>query len=204
MSTKSKQKPPRNAIVLEDVVFKLGVQDVKGTIHGQQGVTCFISEEEKLVIPLTFSVPLEMYEEEVTACVRTCDESLVLEMGEDDVYIDDLDEEEGEVDVTNPSVISEMFEEQKLRVLPQVIMGVVYTIGCLIAFIVTLLLKVPLFPYVCIIACIGVWCLIWSIKWYSQLNKSIAYDANGNWIDMETGRTSLNGGTFRYKVEARE
>lgn len=204
MPTKSKQKAPRNVIVLGDIVFKLGVREVSGVIRGQQGLTCFISEEEGLAIPLSFNVPIEMYDEEVTAWVRTSDNSLVLELGADDVYVEELNPEDGEVDVTDPSVISDMFEEQKLRVVPQVITGIAYTLGAIVIAIIVALLKLPLFPALAIPACLGAWGLGWSAKWYSQLNRSIAYDAVGNWIDLSTGSTSLNDGTFKYHMEARK
>lgn len=204
MPTRSKQKPPRNAIVLGDIVFKLGIREVSGVIHGQQGLDCFICESEGLAIPLPFNVPLQSYGETMTALVRTSDDSLVLEPGEDDVYVDDLDTAHGEMDVTDLAVISDMFEEQKLRVLPHVITGTFYAIGAGIVTLVAYLLKLPLFPAVIVPGCLTFWNIAWSARWDIQLNKSVAYDAAGNWINLETGETSLNGGTFRYRREKRK
>lgn len=200
MPKKSRHKPPRNAIVLEDIVFKLGIREVKGIIHGQQGMAVFVCEEEGIAVPLDFNVPLERYEEEITADIRTFDKSLVFEPGVDDMVECCIDTDAGELDV-DPVLLRNLFEGEKLRVVPQVITGMGYTFLSALAAVIFRILNFPIFPYLAIPFCLSVYGLVWSIRWYIQLNKSVVYDSRGNWVDLATGQTSLNGGTFRYQVE---
>lgn len=201
MTSKSRVKTPKNAIVLSDLVFKLGVYEVSGTIQGQQNVACFVSDDKKHAVPLTFSVPVEAYGEPVTAFLRTYDNSLVLNLGPDDVDVRELDTEAGELDITNPSAISDLFEEQKMRRVPQVLSGIGSTIAMAILAVVLFLLKLDVFPFVIVPACIALFGLVWSVPNYITLNRSVVYDSTGNWIDMKSGETSLDDGEFRYKIE---
>lgn len=201
MPSKTKRKAPNNAIVLGDLVFKLGVYEVPGTIQGQQGMACFMSNDGKHAIPLPFNVPLDAYGETFTAFLRTYDDSLVLELGADDVRITELNEEAGEIDITSPLAISDLFEEQKMRMVPQVLSGIGSTIAMTILAVVLYFMEFSIFPFVVVPVCIAIFGLAWSIPNYLTLNRSVVYDAVGNWIDMKSGRTSLDDGEFRYKVE---
>lgn len=201
MPTRSKRKPPKNAIVLGDVVFKLGVREIYGTIQGQQGIPVFISAEEHIAEPLSFQPPLEAYGSRVSAYVRTYDKSIVLDLGEDDLLVSDIDTETGEMDVTDPDLIASLFEEQKMRVIPEVLSGMGTTLITAIVAAITFFVKLPLFPFTVVPLCIAVWGIAWSWSNYLHLSRSRVYDAAGNWIDLGTGRTSLNHGSFRYRME---
>lgn len=201
MPTRFKRKPPKNAIVLGDVVFKLGVQEVWGTITGQQGMAVFVCEEEGLAIPLSFTPPLEAYGSQVSAFIRTYDRSLVLELGEDDVLLENIRAEKGELDVTDPEILSSLVEEQKLRRIPEALSGIATTMLTGIIALVLFLMGLEFFPFVMVPLCIALWGIPWSLSNYNHLSKSVVYDARCNWIDIESGRTSLNNGEFRYRME---
>ena len=201
MAKLRKRRVPKEAIVLSDITFKLGVKEVRGTIAGQQGIACFISEEEHLALPLPFAPPISAYGEVFTAFIRSYDQSLVLELGEDDILTSRLGKGSIAMDVTDPAVIGELFEEQKLRRVPQALSGVGSTIGAIIVALITFLFKLPTFPFVAVPACIGVFGIQWLAKEYRTLSRSVVYDSRGNWINLATGRTSLNNGEFRYKIE---
>lgn len=201
MPKKSKRRIPKHALVLDDVVFKLGIREIKGIIHGQQGMAVFICEDEGIAEPLSFSPPIEAYETEVSTFIRTYDKSIVLEPGVDDKPVDKLREDRGEIDASALEAISEMAEGQLLKRIPDVISGVSSTIFTTVLAIGLAFTPLPLFPFVVVPGCIGIWGFGWSLSNYKWLNSQRVYDAKGNWINLKTGRTSLNHGTFRYRME---
>lgn len=201
MPCRSKHKPPKNAIVLGDVVFKLGIRIVRGVIHGQQGMAVFICEEEGIAEPLPFFPPIEAYDNEATSYIRTYDKSIVLELGRDDKFIEDIDSNRGEIDVTDPQLIASLFEKQKLRIIPDVLSGLGTTVITGVVALIMLLTSLPRFPFMVVPACISIWGAFWTLSCYKHLSRPVAYDARGNWINLDTGKTSLNDGQFSYKVE---
>lgn len=200
MSRKKGKRAPWNAVVLKDTAFRLGLREVVGTIHGQQGITCFIAKDEDLAVPLSFNVHHTMYGADAVAYVRTSDNTVVFELGEHDKLLKDLNECAGEVDISDPSQLADVFEELKIKMIPGVASGLSSTVFSAAITVVAYILGWKLFPFLVIPALIAVWSCCWTISSYTQMNGSLIYDSEGNWIDLRSGETSLNDGTYRFPV----
>lgn len=199
--SRKKSKPPRNAIILRDLRFVISIRDVHGIIMESQGVPAFYSREEKFGAILPFQPDKEMYNTEVIATVHNITNEIVLEPKKDDRYVNEINEDLGEIDITNHAIITNLFEEQKIRMVSQLFSAVGMTLVSLILFIIANVVHADIFPFRIIPACLFLFCISWCIRWFRILNKSIVYDSVGNWINLATGNTSLNDGTFHYNVE---
>lgn len=184
-------------IVLDDIRFKLGVREVTGIIHAEQGIPMFYNEEEGIVARLPFPVSAEHYEMPVCVYMRPHTNEIITHLGPDDKIIDELGEDEE--DVTNSyEILRSQFDEQKLRRVPRALMA---TGMCWISAILTIiggaLLYFKILPTwipVAVLGAVFVGSLIVSRSYTKILNQNIMYDSFGNWINFDTGETSLNNG----------
>lgn len=187
----------RGKIVLDDVTFKLGIRKVTGVIHAEQGIVAFYVPNENIISRIPFPVTADMYETEVDAYVRLHTNELVLKPTKDDCTQEVLDRHDDFLDVSvDKEIMMSLFEEQKLKKIPQVAGFSIATFLGLIAAVVLAVLTFGfkmhlLIPFV---VAVVIWAIgsVGSTYWKNTLNSMIAYDVNGKWVNMETGETNLS------------
>lgn len=194
----NKRRVPHNAIVLKGLVFKLGIRTVVGRVVEQNGAVCFACDQEGIYSLLPFRVAEENYNQSVEAWIRTYDQSLVFKLGPDDLPIERMDENKHYFDVTSLEPIDELFERCLTKRVPLLVSSLRYALGSSLVAVLLWLLRVPVFPFVTIPAALAVYDIGWFFANYRMLNQRIIYDAVGNWINLSSGVTSLNFGSFQF------
>lgn len=195
-----RKKPPRYSIVLNDIVFRLGVKEVEGLVLEKAGMKFIYCEELDQLLPLRFAVASNAVGQRFNVLVRPADGEVLLKLGEDDKLVEYIDVENGQLDVSNIETVRDLYEGHKAVIVQEVVNGMGLTAVAMILSIVVFILKLELFPWLLIPVCIALFGVIWSCRWYRTLNREIVYDALGNWINLATGTTSLNKGKFKYKL----
>lgn len=196
-----KKRAPYGAIVLRGLIFKLGVRTVPGTLVKVNGVTCFTAPQEDIFSMLPFCLDDEMCNCKVDAWIRTYDSSVLLQLGVDDLLLEDLDKDKRYFDVQDLAPLQELYERGLVRAVPALLNCLTYAKWTSLVCIVCLLLKLSLFPFVVVPAMLALYLLQWAIRDYKLLNNMVIYDAVGNWINLSNGVTSLNEGTFQFEVK---
>lgn len=193
---------PKNCVALRGVIFKLGLRQVTGAIAKQGSINCFYVPGEDVFSMLSFSVPEEMYSKSVDAYLRTADNSVVVSAGPDDLPIELFDRDKRYHDFTDLEEVAELYERRLLKIVPELLSSIKYAIGSAVVTLVLFLLGKPLFPFVVVPGAISVYTSVWAFLSYRQLSSCKVYDAVGNWINVSTGETSLNGGSFSFRVRS--
>lgn len=192
---------PCGAVVLKGLIFKLGIRTVSGTVCEQNGAVCFHSRQEDIFSLLPFRVSPEVYNQQVNAWIRTYDKSIVVNLGPDDLLLEDFEVDKRYFDVKELAPLEELYERGLVRALPKLMSCVRYAIGCLCLTAILWLLQAPLFPFIFISGALALYDVQWAIRVYRTLNSRTIYDALGNWINLDNGVTSLNSGTFQFEIK---
>lgn len=196
----NKKRVPKNAIVLKGLIFKLGIRTIIGKVVEQNGAICFASEQEGIYCLLPFYVSEENYNQNVEAWVRTYDASLVFKLGPDDLPVEHLDDNKRYFDVTSMEPLEELFERCLTKRVPTLLSSLRYAIGSAVVALLFWLLHLDIFPFVVLPAALALYDIVWFVGNYRELNRRIIYDAVGNWINLSSGVTSLNGGMFQFDL----
>lgn len=188
-------------LTLEDIHFKLGVREVWGIIHAEQGIPLFYSEKESIISPLPFFVSAKQYERPIIVYMRPHTNEIIERFGFDDKLISELNDDEEDV-IGEYSMLKVQMTEQKMRIIPRAvsIMGLFgINILLLIAALIFRLLGImsTWIPVIALSATFAVLAFL-TYSYTRILNQNIIYDADGQWVNFDTGETSLNGG---YRVD---
>lgn len=177
----------RKALIFEDLRLCVEIEDVDGIIHAEQGIVAFFSPERGMVIPLTFFVPAELFEESTTATVETATGRLVSNVENYHVYKDEL--KPGDVIVTKISSLEKLLEEEKLRNVAKGVPLFFICVGTVIADIVFGRIGFILgFALSTVLFTLSALRLRWLIR---CLNSHTIVDKYGNWIDLDSGKSNI-------------
>lgn len=196
-------------IVFEDVDFCLGVKRVVGQIVAEQGIPVFYVPKEHLIMRVPFAVSAEYYDQTFEAFIYPGCKDVLLQLGEDDILIDDLTE--GDLDLLSEmDVLEAMAEEEKIRETPAIakkffnmFVSILALVGLVMASVV-FHIEVPFIAMLGIAIVAGAIFLINLLRFISCikfLSSTKVYDRSGRWVDLQTMETSLNGG---YTIPRKE
>lgn len=204
-------KKRKTAIVVPDVTFGTLVHDEVATITGEQGITMlqvkYEGEDGKshyvaYPVPAGVAITADMYDQVVDITIRDITNEVILELGDDDYYEDGISGEDDLMVVESTNDLEEIYNEKKIQLFTRMA-GTLSTFvgGCALTGISIWLLGKP-FPFPILLyggAIAGVtlgvlFGLVPSFKGFRRLSSKYVSDRKGNWVNMETGRTNLNGG----------
>lgn len=204
MAKKRKKKVSATTVEAKGVVFGVLVHDETATIVAEQGVVMLQSDTTKQIYNMPAGVPVnaDMYGQQCDITVRDMTGEVILERGEDDIYEEDLQKDERLMAVESTSDLEEIYNETKIRLFTK-LAGLVGTfvggIG-LAGFCYWLSLRefpypVLLYALIPVGAVLGVACgLVPCVSTLRKLSSNIVSDEAGNYVNMKTGRSNLNGG----------
>lgn len=199
---KAKERVP--AIHASDVVFGTLVRDEMATVVAEQGIVVLKvdGDPHPYFLPAGIKLGHEAYGQEVDITIRNITQEVILELGEDDIYESDLEKDERLMPVDEWQEVKELFNELKIQLFTQNIKVVsTFFSGILLSVVCGVLLKsgfrytLPLYvglPLGILIS-LGLG-LRPIIKLIRQLNSKVICDAANNYINVETGKTNMNGG----------
>lgn len=202
-----KAKKPKVAVPFlkdEDVVFGTLVEDVTATIVAEQGLVVLKVEgdPQPFFLPPGLTLTHEAYGQQVNITVRGITHEVVLELGEDDIYEDELEANSKLMPVENIEEIKQLLEECKIRELTTETKAFSTCIAGIALSIVSAVLLRGGFQYPQL--CYGgiplgiVIALVFGIrpikKLLRSMNTHIICDSANNYINVETGKTNMNGG----------
>ena len=192
------------AVKVDGVVFGTVVHDEEATVVEQGGVALLQSKEtgQPYKFPAGFAVTPEMYGEDVDITIRDITSEVILARGEDDVYEEDLEHDERLMPVESVDDLQEIFNERKIKLFMKAgrtastfVAGCVLTAACWwlnsreFAFPLVVDIGIPAGVLLGV-----VFGLVPSINILRQLSCKVVMDEVGNYVNMDTGKTNLNGG----------
>lgn len=199
---KIKERVP--AIHASDVVFGALVRDETATVVAEQGIVVLKvdGDSQPYFLPAGIKLGHEAYGQEVDITIRNITQEVILELGEDDIYESDLEKDERLMPVDDWQEVKELFNELKIQLFTQNIKVVsTFFSGILLSVVCSVLLKsgfrytLPLYAGIPLGILISLgFGLRPIIKLIRRLNSKVICDAANNYINVETGKTNMNGG----------
>ncbi len=200
-----KKGKQRKAVRAKDVVFATLVHDEKATVIVQGGVTMLQVNGKPYRLPDGLSLPPEAHGESCTVTIRSITDEVILELGENDVYEDELDDKgyEDVMPVDQWDEVLTLMDETKLKKITRAGGAIGTFISAVVLVVVSLYLRLKtdfrpvwaldlgLVAGVVIGLFFG---LFKAIPLFTCADCKVLVDRNGNYINLDTGRTSLNGG----------
>lgn len=203
----------KNAIKVDDVVFATLVHDEKATIVASEGRIGLVVQPDPeaegpaqgtrvFLPPQGVRITAEMFDQEVDITVRDITEEVILQLGEDDYYEDELEQDSRLMAVESTDDLQELYNEKKIQLFSK-LAGTASTLvsGCLLSFVSVRMLgrEFPFPPLLYVGAVAGVtlgilFGVIPCFKIFRHLSSKWVVDCENNYINMETGSTNLNGG----------
>lgn len=191
---KKKRKSVYSNIVLEDTYFKLGAERVVGHILAQNGIPYFYCDEKGTASSLPFAVSSDYLGVETRAYMRNGTTEILAELGEDDVLIDELEDDELDV-LAGLEPVNALYEEEKIRRLSDLTYPFFVCIFSVAAVITGIVMKKW---FILVAGLIALAINVFDIYRISKVfRRQRVYDAAGHYVDLSTGETDLNGG---YKI----
>lgn len=192
------------AIRASDVIFGTLVRDETATVVAEQGIVVLKVEGDAhpYFLPAGIKLTHEAYGQEVDITIRNITQEVILELEEDDIYEADLEKDTRLMPVDDWFEVKELFNELKIQLFTQNIKVVSnFFSGILLSVVCGVLLKfgfrytIPLYAGIPlgILVSFG-FGLRPIIKLIRQLNSKVICDAANNYINVETGKTNMNGG----------
>jgi len=202
---KVKKGKRKKAIQAKGVVFATLVHDEKATVVVQGGVVMLQVNGKPYRLPDGLSLPPEAHGESCTVTIRSITDEVILELGENDVYEDELDDKgyEDVMPVDQWNEVLTLMDETKLKkitaagaavgtfISAAILAGVSLYLRLKTDFRPTWALDLGLVAGVVIGVFFG---LVKAIPMFTCADCKVLADKEGNYINLDTGRTNLNGG----------
>lgn len=199
-----KKKVKGNYLRDPDVIFGTLVHDSTATIVAEQGLVMLkvADDPQPFFLPEGVVLPAEAYGETVDVTIRNITHEVVQELGEDDIYEDELEDNPKLMAVDQWGEVKRLLEECKLRTITKNSKSFSTCLAGLALCLVSgyLLMRGFLVPEICyggmaVGAIAAIVCIIKPIRQLLfTLNTKTICDGANNWINVETGKTNLNGG----------
>lgn len=202
MAKGAKSSVPQKVLIAKDVIFGTLIRDVTTQVIAEQGVVILFDKETgKTYLPPIF-IPHEYFGEEIKITVRDITNEVILEQGEDDFYEEDLVGNSKIMPVDNWHEIKNLVDECKMRVINKNSTSAATAIAgfALSAVCFVLLRKGFFMPSILYVGTVlgillGILCGIRpTVRLVQALRSEIIWDSAGNYININTGETNLNGG----------
>lgn len=203
---KKKTKKNLGIIKAPNVVFGTLVHNALATVVAEQGMVMLKVDgaSHPYFLPEGLVLGHEYFGEEVEVTIRNITDEVILELEEDDIFEEDLEDNSKLIPVDNWHEVKELFNECKIQAFTKNAKALSTFIAGIALTIVGAWLHArgdfpyPIVPVICIPlgVVLAVFCgLMPTIGLLKQLNTDKIWDGAGNWINVETGETNLNGGT---------
>lgn len=187
-----------------DVIFGTLVHDTSATIVAEQGVVLLKvdGDPKPYFLPDGVRVPSESYGQTVNVTVRGITHEVVLDLGEDDIYEEDLENNPKLMPVEDWSEIKQLLEECKIRELTKESKAFSTCIAGIALCVVSSVLLSKGFDYR-ILCYTGILlgilvAIVFGLRpifnLIRSLNTHVICDSADNYINVETGKTNMNGG----------
>lgn len=191
-----------------NVIFGTLIHEATATIVAEQGmVVLHVKGDDNVYFPPAgVYLPNEVYGSEVSILIRNITKEVILEPAEDDIYEEDLYNNDKLVPVDDWDAIDTLLNECKIRAfnrhaksLSTCIAGILFSVVCFILHLKGFVLPfAPMIPMYTGIALGLLVAFFFGIKPFTQLvhnmSTTIICDSQKNYIDTATGRTNMNGG----------
>lgn len=179
-------------LILPGKRFKIGTRQLTGIIHAEQGMAMFYCEREGVVARLPFCATVDMFEEPFTAFLHTGEDVIFTELSRDDILLEDVRPDMIDVVGSNTNW-NRLLERAKMDVLPTAMMMCITSVITFIAWLVTTVLFKKLWLSILLgLAFLSLF--IEARDYFRVLSSTVLYDKRGHWVDVSSGKTSLNGG----------
>lgn len=196
----------KKAVKAKDVVFATLVHNEEMTIIAEQGVVLLQSKVtgKPHLLPMGVVLPAQSYGQSCSVTIRDITDEVVLHPGEDDIFEEDLSKRENEkvMPVDHWDDILTLMDELKLESITRSLTSIGSAASGILLCGVSLYLylkTVFAFPYLCIVGAVfGVaaagFSLYSLVKNFGSADSKVIQDGKGNYINLDTGRTNMNGG----------
>lgn len=178
--------------------YALLVNEIDGIISRKDNKDTFTSLDGSIEVPLNFMANKEDIGQEITAYIRAYDKELLLELGSDDKLHDDINEDNFVIEApTDILLLIRASEEKKTNSLIRMMILFVFIISCYLgAFLLYKLYDFDLIRN--ILLAVSIAASLFLLGNFISLNNKKIKDRNGNWVNLDDGTTSLNGGEFHW------
>ena len=195
----------RGVIDVPDVTFATLVYDDEVTVMMQQGIILLRSNTtgKPYLLPKNVVLPAEAVGAVVTVPIRNITNEVLDDVGDDDIYEQQLEYKEDIVPIDNWDEVMTLLDDTKLKRVSKVAGAIANIIsGLALAADSTIFQRNNLIEpawlliigqVVGLLICMGLG-VPTTVSAISSMNSHVLRDRCGNYIDVETGRTSLNGG----------
>lgn len=201
---RKKKKAVSGVVRVNDVIFGTLVHDTVATVVAEQGIVMLkvADDPQPFFLPEGIVLPASAYGEEVDITVRDLTHEVILELGEDDFYEEELENNPKLMPVDNWSELKSLYDEAKVSTLTRNSKSFSTCLaGVLLAVVCAFLLRKGFSFYeacyagIAIGVVLAVVCLVKPIReLFSVLRSDTLCDSANNCINMTNGRTNLNGG----------
>lgn len=205
MLQKKNKKGKQNKFYLPNSRFVTLVRNIDGKVTPWNGMIVLhdVENNKPYSLPVGVTMPLEMYGEPISFLVRLVTEEVILELGPQDMLLEDYDEsDEKIIAVDNYFELEQTLAELKAdsfgkmtKYLYNIVGGFCLVFACFYAR------NSPVIPAPFLLAStiLGVFGAIFrgvipTVKFISSFSSSRLYDCTGHYVDVETGKSNMNGG----------
>lgn len=188
-----------------DGKFATLIKDEEAVItFGEDRIPRLYLEERDVIkrVPAGISLTPEHDGQPVMATVRQCNAYPLLFRGKDDIYEEELVDDESIVPISNFEELEELATEKRLQMLSQYSKYLVNMLACIAGIAACVYLRVhesPLYsvtlPGIAAFALGGLlFGLLPFIRIFSAIACKVIVDGYGNTVNLQTGESNLNGG----------
>lgn len=199
-----KPKPAGNYLRVPDIIFKTIVHDEVAQVVAEQGMVVLkvADDPQPYFLPAGVNLPASVFGEEIVVTIRDITHEVIVDLEENDIREEELENNQKYLPVDNWGEVKRIFEERKLQLITRNTRAFSTCIaGVALAAVSTVLANKGFFlGNLCyfgtvlgvIIAAV---CVVKPIRQlFSILNTNVICDYENNFINLDTGVTSLNGG----------
>lgn len=191
-----------SAIVVPDVIFALEIHDVTARLVFEHGIPILLVDNMPYRVPGGIQIPTDANGTDVDVTIRNITNEVILNQGEDDYYEDDLSSDDRLFPIESTDDLEEIYNERKIQLFSKLGGSISTFFGGLFLCLACLLLKrreffLPVILDAGIVAGITLGVILGAIpvvRGVRGLSSRFVADCAGNWVNMDTGETNLNGG----------
>ena len=198
--------PKFTKVVAENVVFKTLIENDSAQIIPVNGTTALLKHSNKQIysLPPGVTLSVDLLWQNVGVIYRPVSQEIIIERGVDDIYEEELAVNDTYMPVDKWSEIMELYTELKIQALTSIGSPFSTLVSglCLTAVSAFLLHSGYQFTEIAVAAgVIGILATVFAgiIPLVSRLRvftDGKIFDSRGNYINIKTGKTSLNGGIY--------
>lgn len=196
----------------DTLIFGTLMHEYTAVIRAEQGVECLhVPEVNKVyLVPAGVSLDPSVYGTEVDILVRAVTDEVILERGPDDYTEQELENNSNILAIDTWDEVESLLDELKLQEISKNSKAISTALAGLVLSGVGLWLWRSgfMYPAVCLAAVpLGLLISVFGglryvLRMIRRLKSDIITDAYGNWVNVRSGKSSINGG-MTFNTESR-